>query len=151
MLAESRTFRIVTPITSEGLVSLLSSSLITDGLAKKSYQAAVLEREREHPTGIDCGSYAIATPHTDSIHANKPGLAVAALHTDVIFMNADKSGQELKPRVVVMICIPPSEGGKEHIETIGRIYKIAGCGEILDRLSQANSASEVTRVFMKHF
>ncbi|PAO30001.1 hypothetical protein BST50_04400 [Vibrio vulnificus] len=151
MLTESRTFKITKTLTSDELITILANSLIADGLAKESYLEAVLNREIEHPTGIDCGDYAIATPHTDNIHANKPGLAVAVLNDDVIFMNADKSGQELKPSIVVMICIPPSEGGEEHIKTIGRIYGIAGNEEVVKQLSQSESTADIVEIFTRNF
>lgn len=151
MLNESRCFQITEKISSNELIELLATSLVKDGKAKDSYLNAVQDRELEHPTGIDCGDYSIATPHTDSIHVNSSALAIAICNENVTFMNADKSGQELKPKIVVMMCIPESVGGEDHIKTIGRIYDIAGNPSVIESMCISETVDDIIKLFKEHF
>lgn len=151
LINEKRCFIINSECSSRELLERMARSLVADRLAKESFIKAILNREEEHPTGIDCGDYSIATPHTDPVHILESGFAVAICNNNVCFYNADKSGQELKPSIVVMMCIKSINDGNEHIEAIGRVYSLAGNKDIIDTLCACNNQESVFTVFKSNY
>ena len=68
----------------EDTIRRLAGHLLQAGYVKDTYLDAVLQREKEYPTGLDLGDYCIAMPHTFAAHVNEPALAIAKLASPVI-------------------------------------------------------------------
>lgn len=151
LINDKRCFIVNKKCSSSEILEKMARSLVTDGLAKESFIKAVLEREDEHPTGIDCGDYSIATPHTDPAHILESGFAIAICNENILFYNADKSGQELKPSIIIMMCIKSTEAGNEHIEAIGRVYALAGNKDIIDILCNCLDPESISNIFNSNY
>lgn len=151
LINKNRCFIVDKKCSSSELLKKMAQSLVADRLAKESFISAVLEREDEHPTGIDCGDYSIATPHTDPAHILESGFAIAICNGNVCFYNADKSGQELKPSIVVMMCIKSTESGNEHIEAIGRVYAVVGNKNLIDTLCACSDQKSISDIFKSNY
>lgn len=66
------------------LLQTLGGAVTAAGLAEPSYVAALQQREREFPTGLDI-SGGVAIPHTSADHVSGNTIAVASLAEPVIF------------------------------------------------------------------
>ena len=54
----------------------LGEKLKEGGYVKDSWLDAILEREKNYPTGLECTSISVALPHVDPQHHNKPYMAI---------------------------------------------------------------------------
>ena len=54
----------------------LGEKLKEGGYVKDSWLDAILEREKNYPTGLECTSISVALPHVDPQHLNKPYIAI---------------------------------------------------------------------------
>ena len=61
------------------VLTLLANRLFQAGYVRESYLQAVLDRERQFPTGLRTAEVAVALPHTEKEHVLKPAVAVAIL------------------------------------------------------------------------
>ncbi|MFT4297372.1 MAG: PTS sugar transporter subunit IIA [Micropruina sp.] len=66
------------------LLQTLGGAVTAAGLAEPSYVAALQQREREFPTGLDL-SGGVAIPHTSADHVSGNTIAVASLAQPVTF------------------------------------------------------------------
>jgi PTS system galactitol-specific IIA component len=63
----------------EAAICFLAALLERGGYVNKSYQAAVLERERTFLTGLPTGEINVAIPHADAVHVLQSAIAVGVL------------------------------------------------------------------------
>lgn len=59
----------------------LGEKLKEGGYVKDSWLDAILEREKNYPTGLECTSISVALPHVDPQHLNKPTLPSSSRRT----------------------------------------------------------------------
>ena len=69
----------------KNLIEELSHILYKKGYVKESYTSAILEREKQFPTGLKTPGINIAMPHTYPEHVIKPAILVATLESVLIF------------------------------------------------------------------
>lgn len=54
----------------------LGAELTKRGYVKDTWLDAILEREKNYPTGLACPAISVALPHVDPQHLNKPYIAI---------------------------------------------------------------------------
>jgi PTS system galactitol-specific IIA component len=72
-------------VEKDNILALMANRLIDKGYTKQSYLQAVLNREKEYPTGLPTNGVGVAIPHADTKYVLKPGIAVATLKSPVKF------------------------------------------------------------------
>ena len=88
---------------SEEVISTLGKLAMEQGLVNEDYLPAILEREKNYPTGLDL-PVNIAIPHIDT-GVNRSFVRIATLEEPVTFYNMDCSGSEVKARIVFVFGI----------------------------------------------
>ncbi|GER84334.1 MAG: PTS sugar transporter subunit IIA [Thermogemmatispora sp.] len=73
----------------EELFARVHEELLRRGQVRPSYLEGVQERERQYPTGLDFGDFAVALPHVDFEHVLRPALVVALLSEALPFQAMD--------------------------------------------------------------
>ena len=61
----------------DSLLEYMGGKLLAENIVKETYPQAIVEREKEFPTGILCRNISIAIPHTTGEHVNEPKIAVS--------------------------------------------------------------------------
>jgi PTS system galactitol-specific IIA component len=82
---ESLIFTQLQADSKEEVIQHMADNLVNQGLVKKSYKEAVIEREIEFATGLPTGSLSVAIPHTDVKHVNRKSISIATLSKPVLF------------------------------------------------------------------
>ncbi|WP_373818229.1 PTS galactitol transporter subunit IIA [Glaesserella sp.] len=93
---ETQSFEIVDAETFtdyEQVFRHIHQTLSEKGVVKPSYFEALKAREAEYPTGIELDGYAVAIPHCDVEHANRPFIYILRLPQPIKVQQAD--GDEL--------------------------------------------------------
>lgn len=125
------------------LLTILGDAVIAAGLAHPSYTAALLERERDYPTGLPVAG-GVAIPHTAAEQVTGNTIAVAALAQPVTFSEMGGSGTEIEVKTVFLLVFADSAShvpllskliGKiqdaEFITAIGKATDRAGLADVL--------------------
>jgi len=86
----------------EEALSFLSRRMLEAGLVSPGFPAALLEREKAFPTGLQFAEAALALPHTETRYVLQPALAVAALAEPVEFLAMGAPEQSLPVRVIFL-------------------------------------------------
>jgi len=96
----------------------LSKILVERGYADQKLPEAVVEREKEFPTGLELkGNVNVAIPHADAKYVHKPAIVVAKLSKPVKFQHmVDK--KEIEVEVVLLLALNDPH---KQIQTLQRL------------------------------
>ena len=129
----------------------LSKRFLERGLVKKGYLEALMEREKNYPTGIDLTAVSqefpnIAIPHTESQYCNATKVIVIKLERDIVskdMMNPDK---DLNVKYLFMIL---NKDGGEQSNILAKIMEFATNKENISMLAASDSLDSIYDVVNK--
>ncbi len=129
--------------TSDDVMKQIGSAFTRLGYTKESYVEALIEREKEFPTGLDVEmeNMGVAIPHTSVEHVNKSGTAIAVLKKPVTFhvMGGDED-ETVEIGIVFMLAV--SDPGK-HIDKLQRIIGLIQDRDFLTKLAQTATKEDI--------
>ena len=125
---------------SEDAIKMLAEVLEKDGAVKETFCKAVIDREKEYPTGLPAVAFDVAVPHTTGNHVNRPSIAVGFLSTPVTFRQMGSPDIELHPDVILMLAInDPSE----QLELLKKLMVFLQNEKALKALKKSKTEDEV--------
>lgn len=142
-LRESLIFTNLEAKTYEDVMRAVGQKVTAEGFAKESYVDALISREKDFPTGLDIDGFGVAIPHTDVSHVNKAATAIAILKNPVTFVQMGTDDDYVDAKVIFVLAVDDPKG---HLEQLQRIISIIQDKDILEKLTQANEASEIINV-----
>ncbi len=87
LLKEELIFTNLKAKTSQELFYIIGNQLISLDYVKPSFIQAIMEREKEYPTGLALEAFNVAIPHTDPVHIIRPFVAVAKNKSKLPFVH----------------------------------------------------------------
>ena len=124
----------------EAVLSQLADLLHSRGFVKESFRAAVLEREKQHPTGLPSEGVYVAIPHADPVHVNQSAIAVATLKKPVSFAMMGNPEVSIDVKIVVMLAI---HNPAEHLQLLRNFMKLFQDKDLLVAISEAATKRDV--------
>lgn len=129
----------------------LSKIFLERELVKQGYLEALMEREKNYPTGIDLTAVSqefpnIAIPHTESMYCNATKVIVIKLERDIVskdMMNPDK---DLNVKYLFMIL---NKDGGEQSNILAKIMEFATNKENISMLAASDSLDSIYDVVNK--
>lgn len=103
--------------TWEEALSALADTALEHGYVRDSFPAALVERERNYPTGLPTG-LPTAIPHADPEHVLTAGLGIARLAKPVPFGEMGRSNSVLDVQLVVMLLVPAAQSHMAALTTV---------------------------------
>ena len=88
----------------EDVIWKLYEKLLQNGKVKENFYEAVLEREREYPTGLKFEKWEVAIPHVSPEYVLESTIAIAVLDEPVEFKRMDDESS-VHVNVVFNICL----------------------------------------------
>lgn len=125
---------------SQEAIRTLAETFVKYGAVKESFVDAVMEREKNYPTGLPAVAYDIAIPHTVSKHVIEPAMAVGILNKPVEFHQMGSPEIILHPQVLFMLAISDP---KEQLSLLRRIMKLLQNKELLIAVKNADTPDKV--------
>lgn len=93
----------------EYAIRRLAERLAEHGCVRETFASAVLEREKQFPTGLPT-SIPVAIPHTDAVHCLRPAIAVGVLARPVVFGEMGNPEGSVNVRIIFLLSVPdPSQ------------------------------------------
>lgn len=126
--------------TSSDVFKALGTLLTEYNYTKDSYVDALIEREKNYPTGLDIGNFGIAIPHTDASHVNKPATAIATLKNPVDFVQLGTEDDHIGVSVVFMLAVKDPNA---HLDRLQAIVKIFQDKKVMEDILVEQNASKI--------
>lgn len=99
------------------LLEALAAVALDAGYVRPSFAEALLQRERDHPTGLPTAT-PVAIPHVDAAHVLRPALAAATLDAPVTFREMGSADRTVEVALVVVLLV--TDPGAQ-VATLGRL------------------------------
>ena len=115
---------------------------------KESFTDAVLAREEVYPTGLNLKYNAIAMPHTDPQHVNRPGIALVKLDKSVEFWHMGGSGELVQAEMIFMMAITDPE---EQINNLKKVMQVFLDADLVEKFRNARDADELYALGKQYF
>lgn len=131
----------------EEIIRRLGGLLLANGFVKETYTQAVFDRELVYPTGLKARVTGVAVPHTDTIHVNKPAVAIATLKDPVIFNGMGAPETEVLVDIVLMLAI---HDPKQVVNVLRKVIFVIEDDEALKKLQAATTKKEIREIMQAH-
>jgi PTS system galactitol-specific IIA component len=128
---------------SQEAIRTLAQTFVRYGAVKESFVEAVLEREKNYPTGLPAVAFDIAIPHTVSKHVIQPVMAVGILRKPVEFHQMGSPDIILHPQVLFMLAISDP---KEQLSLLRRIMKLLQNEKLLNGVKSVRTPEEALQL-----
>ena len=142
-LKESLIMTEVKASSSQEVFQQMGGALTREGYTKDSYVAALSEREKGFPTGLDINGIGVAIPHTDVSHVNKSGIAIGVLKEPVLFVQMATDDEVVKVKLVFMLSVVNPEA---HLEELKQILAIIQDTDVLSKLTEAKEKQQIINI-----
>ena len=121
----------------EDAIRQVGQRFYAEGFVKDTYIDAVVAREKAYATGLQLEEIAVAMPHTDPRHVNRPGVCIAQLKHPVTFEHMGDPDTKVEAS-------PNSTGGRLHHELRYHVPS-ADCRSVLCVLVQKSDYNRRNR------
>jgi PTS system galactitol-specific IIA component len=87
----------------------IGDAMLNAGVVKNTYPQALLDREKDYPTGIALEGYSIAIPHCSADNAITPAIYLIRPNAPVPFDQADDTGIVNAQLIIALIVTDPKD------------------------------------------
>lgn len=126
-------------------IRALGNLLLSGGYVEGGFVEAVLEREKEFPTGLPTKAVEIALPHTEAEYVRTSKMAVGVLRTPVDFQMMGSPESLVHAKIVFLLAIGEKESQVIALQQLVQLFQ-DGC--TLDKISNAHTPAEVKDAFL---
>lgn len=126
--------------SSGNVIELLGEKMRKKGYVKDTYVAAVLDREKNLPTGLNLGEFSVAIPHTNAEHVVSSHFGVAVLNQPVVFHSMIDPTEELGVDLVFLLAINDPAG---QVSLLKKLMSIFQDVELLKKIKAAETKEEI--------
>jgi PTS system galactitol-specific IIA component len=116
------------------------------GYVKESYAQAVLDREKEFPTGLHTMGVQVAIPHTDVEHCLKPGMAVGVLAQPVEFTEMATLDRFVQAEIIFLLSITVPE---DQVKWLARLVDLFQTPGVLLQLKDSPDARACRQLLLE--
>ena len=132
----------------EEVLQFLGQSLLEKGYVKPGFIKALLEREREFPTGIPTGHIGVAIPHTDASYVNQTRMAVGILNHPVLFEEMGSDEGTVPVEIVLVLAISDSN---LHLTFLQKLMSLFQKHDTLSQIKKAQTPQKVITLLQSIF
>lgn len=123
----------------EEAIIQMSQNFLKKNYVKQTFPEALIEREKEFPTGLKTNSIGIAIPHTDLKHVIKGCIGVGVLKKPVLFKAMDtKNYIEVSILFMLAVTHPSSQ-----LKMLQQLMKIIRNEQVLLNIKDAKNKKEI--------
>lgn len=116
----------------EDLLSCVSRKLLEADYVNDEYEKAILEREREYPTGLEITKeLSVAIPHVDPGYVKKEALVVIKPEKFIKFRKMDDPDVEIPVSIIFLLLIRDPDGYVKFLAKLTELFLKEGFIEIV--------------------
>lgn len=145
-MKESLIFTGLRETDAEAVMTIVGKAMIREGYAKDSFVQALLDREKEFPTGLDIRGIGVAIPHTDACHVKQEGIALAVLKDPVSFRLMGEENSKIAVRLIFVLTLLHPHS---HVERLQNLLNIIQDAAVLEQLLYAEEKGEIIQIIRR--
>ena len=108
---------------SEEALKILSNILYKKGFVSEGYAYALIEREKEYPTGLEVPGYVtVALPHAHIKYTLKPVLLIALLETPIEFRKMGSPLKKVMAEAIILLALKDLERSSVLLKKITSLF-----------------------------
>lgn len=130
----------------EEALKKLADEFLKKGLVKDSFFQALIDREKNYPTGLSINGIGIAIPHTDGVHIIKPQIGFMSLKKPVIFKDMVDYQHDIEVSIIFMLGLSKSE---QQIEMLQRLVELFQNEKLLGQVIVCENIDEFRQIMQK--
>lgn len=136
-------------ITSKGDFFKAKAGILKElQFVEETYLEAVVEREKEYPTGLTLEHISIAIPHTTVDHIKEPFIYFNRLtNNEIKFIQMGTDNVVVKPEYILMLGIKEP---KEQVNLLAEIMNLFNQKEFIEAIHNAKSEKEIIKLFSEN-
>ncbi len=123
----------------EELLRQMANELWKTAYVKASFEEAIVQRERKHPSGLPMNGTKIAIPHTNAEHVDRSVLFFVRLARPVEFRAMGDPATVFPVHLVSLFALKDAGGIGDLLEALISVYKDREFRETLLELPDASS------------
>lgn len=108
---------------------------------------AVVAREVTYPTGLQLADIAVAMPHTDPQHVNRPGVCIAQLAHPVTFAHMGDPDTLVEAEMLFMMAIKDPD---EQVELLQKVLSVFQQPEVVAEFRAAKTDDALFETAQKY-
>lgn len=120
----------------EDLLTQVMETLVSENYVEKEFQQALLDREKEFPTGLQLDGYAVAIPHGGSQFVKQDFVSLVTLKTPIKMNRMDDPEELLEVDVLFVIGFSKSE---THLKSLKELMVLIQDPKVIDDLKKGTS------------
>ncbi|NPV75244.1 MAG: PTS sugar transporter subunit IIA [Anaerolineae bacterium] len=129
--------------TAEEAIRQLAGKLEERRWVKEGYTQAVLNREKEYPTGLPTNEAAVAIPHTNAEYCLKSAMVTGILREPVSFGNMANPDEMLPVRIIFLLAMKEPALQVQWLKQLVSMLRKPG---MLENLVNQTSRDEVVNL-----
>lgn len=134
--------RDVEAANAEEAIRKVGQRFYDEGFVKDTYIDAVVAREKNYATGLQLADIAVAMPHTDPQHVNRPGVCIAQLKHPVEFEHMGDPDTKVQAEMLFMMAIKNPD---EQVELLQKVLGVFQQPEVLLHSAQQKMKTSCSR------
>lgn len=135
--------------TDEDALAQIGGVLYDNGYIKSTYVDAVIERERNFPTGLKLEyGVNIAMPHADTIHVKKTAIAFATLKNSVPFHLMTDKSKVVDVSLIIMFAITDP---KQHLGNLKDAMNFFQNEQATKKVIESQTVDEAYEILTQFF
>lgn len=146
LLNESLVFLDIHASSREEALQVMTGNLLEQGLVLDTYPQAVLDREQTYATGLPGDAFAVAIPHTDTIHVVSDAISIGILDTPVSFNMMGTDDMSLEVEMIFLLAIKNAENQVIMLQSLMELFQDA---KALNDLKASPDKETLIRLFKK--
>lgn len=131
----------------EDVIRKVGQRFYEQGFVKDTYIDAVVAREKVFATGLQLEEIAVAMPHTDPQHVNRPGVCIAQLRHPVTFEHMGDPDTKVEAEMIFMMAIKNPD---EQVELLQKVLSVFQQPEVVAAFRLAKTEEELYEVAQKY-
>lgn len=100
----------------------INNYLLEKGLVKETFLNAILEREKEFPTGLNFGCFNVAIPHCDPKHVINENIIIVVPNEKIYFRDMGLNENELPIDLIFLLLVKKGEKQANILEKLMEIF-----------------------------
>ncbi|MDN3017944.1 PTS sugar transporter subunit IIA [Paenibacillus sp. BSR1-1] len=120
----------------EDLLSDIMKTLVSKNYVENEFKDALLEREKEFPTGLQLDGYAVAIPHGGSQYVLKDFISLVTLKNPIRMNRMDNPEESLEVDILFVIGFGKSE---THLQCLKQLMGLIQDPKLIEDLKKGTS------------
>ncbi|GLI20207.1 PTS glucitol transporter subunit III [Tepidanaerobacter syntrophicus] len=132
----------------ESVLEFFSEILVKNGKVSDEFKEALLEREKNYPTGLLVGDINVAIPHADSVYVKESEILLCTLKNPIPFKRMDMPDEEVEVSIVILLAINSPD---DHIEILQKIISLIQNQDILKKIFNESDNDKISEILSNFF